>query len=57
MPVPIHKPHPAKPRMHPTPAPVPGTPNNNGSNNNGTGQNNNHDWPRAEFRSSDQSTG
>jgi hypothetical protein len=58
MPMPIHKPHPAKPRMHP--APVPGSSNANGGNgNNGgsNGQNNNHDWPRAEFRSPDKTTG
>lgn len=75
MPVPVHKPHPAKPRVHP--APVPGTNNGSGNasgngsgngNGNGTGNatgngngggkgSNNHDWPRAEFRSPDKSTG
>lgn len=42
-PVPVHKPHPAKPRTFPAPA----TTNNN----------NNHDWPRADFRSTDSTTG
>jgi hypothetical protein len=59
MPMPVHKPHPGKPRVHP--APVPGTNNgtNNGNGNNGTkgSTNNNHDWPRAEYRSPDKSTG
>jgi hypothetical protein len=39
-PVPVHKPHPAKPRTFPAPA-----------------NNNNHDWPRADFRPTDSSTG
>jgi hypothetical protein len=57
MPMPVHKQHPAKPRVHP--APVPGN-NGNGSTtgkSTGNGTNNNHDWPRAEFRSPDKSTG
>jgi hypothetical protein len=40
--MPVHKPHPSKPRTFPTPA---------------TTNNNNHDWPRADFRPTDSSTG
>jgi hypothetical protein len=43
-PVPVHKPHPAKPRTFPAPTPA-------------TTNNNSHDWPRADFRSTDSSAG
>jgi hypothetical protein len=46
---PMHKPHPAKPRM---PAPIPGGTNHNNGNGNGT-----HDWPRTEYRSPDTTAG
>jgi hypothetical protein len=83
-PVPMHKPHPAKPRVHQAPASGKPTTNGNGGNvgsgatgrgvngngangnggtgtgGNGTGNGNggsNLEWPRAEFRSPDTSTG
>ncbi|HEY1573245.1 MAG TPA: hypothetical protein VGG05_18025 [Pseudonocardiaceae bacterium] len=57
-PSPLHKPHPAKPRVHP--APVPNTNNGSPVNKNGASKNGSgttHDWPRSEFGSPDTSTG
>ena len=51
-PSPLHKPHPAKPRVHPAPVP-----NTNGSAASRNGSGSTHDWPRSEFGSPDSSTG
>lgn len=61
-PSPLHKPHPAKPRVHPAPVPHNNgsTVQMNGANKNGAGKNGSgatHDWPRTEFGSPDSSTG
>lgn len=51
---PVHKPHPAKPRV-----PVPGGNggHTNGNHANGNGNGTAHEWPRAEYRSSDPTAG
>jgi hypothetical protein len=53
-----HKPHPAKPRVHPTPVPnTNGAKANDGAKSHNGSTNNNHDWPRAEFHSPDSTNG